>query len=117
MNLQKILVFISKTHISNIAYLFRFIKEGIECGGCFVHCAFGQSRSATIIIAYIMKENNWKFKEAYEYVKAKRRMISPNHGFVYLLRLYEVELGLSTLDEVKEDMKQNQYVRSTKYMN
>jgi len=39
----------------------RFIKEAIESGGSvFVHCYAGMSRSATIVVAYLMSEHNFE---------------------------------------------------------
>ena len=37
-----------------------------------VHCRAGKSRSATIIIAYLMKKYNMTFEKAYNLVKSKR---------------------------------------------
>jgi protein-tyrosine phosphatase len=49
----------------------------------------GKSRSATIVIAYLMKFKNMKFEEAYKYVKGQRSMVFPNLGFMRQLREYE----------------------------
>jgi len=46
-----------------------------------VHCAAGVSRSASIVIAYLMKINHWTFENAYSFVKSKRKIIDPNFGF------------------------------------
>jgi len=59
-----------------------------------IHCQAGISRSATIVIAYIMKKNNIKMNDAYKIVYAKRPCISPNLGFCGQLMLYEKELNL-----------------------
>eukprot|EP00993_Chasmostoma_nieuportense_P004341 NODE_5015_length_710_cov_8.768439_g4852_i0.p1 GENE.NODE_5015_length_710_cov_8.768439_g4852_i0~~NODE_5015_length_710_cov_8.768439_g4852_i0.p1 ORF type:complete len:208 (-),score=61.73 NODE_5015_length_710_cov_8.768439_g4852_i0:86-646(-) len=50
-----------------------------------VHCRRGISRSATIVIAYVMQYTNMSFDEAFDYVKAKRHIINPNLGFVLAL--------------------------------
>lgn len=34
-----------------------------------VHCMRGRSRSATIVIGYLMTRNKWTLKEAYTHVK------------------------------------------------
>lgn len=65
-----------------------FIKEGLSKGAVLVHCYFGVSRSASIIIAYIMKKYNISYSEAYKRVKAKRCIVYPNNGFVSQLKLY-----------------------------
>jgi protein-tyrosine phosphatase len=60
----------------------KFIKDAITEGGkVFVHCYAGVSRSATIVIAYLMKEHCLSFSAAYKFVKGKRSFINPNDGF------------------------------------
>ncbi|XP_057326278.1 dual specificity protein phosphatase MPK-4 [Microplitis mediator] len=54
-----------------------------------VHCYFGVSRSATLVIAYIMKKYKMTYEDAYELVKSKRRFVGPNPGFIAQLKLYE----------------------------
>ncbi|XP_060517754.1 dual specificity protein phosphatase MPK-4-like [Cylas formicarius] len=69
-----------------------FIKEGLGKGNVLIHCYFGVSRSATVVIAYIMKKYELTYTEAFEKVKAKRRIVFPNKGFVSQLKLYK-EMG------------------------
>lgn len=46
---------------------FDFIENCLEeKTGILVHCYFGVSRSATIVIAYIMKKRSLTYKEAFE---------------------------------------------------
>lgn len=66
-----------------------FIDEGIENGNVLVHCRFGVSRSATIVIAYLMEKYKLTFEQAYLYVRQRRRFINPNPGFVRQLREYQ----------------------------
>lgn len=54
----------------------------------YVHCVAGISRSATLVIAYIMKTRSMNFMEAFDLVKQKRKIIDPNEGFVRQLTLY-----------------------------
>lgn len=49
---------------------------------------FGVSRSAAVVIAYIMEKYGLCYEEAFALVKAKRRFISPNIGFVAQLKLF-----------------------------
>jgi hypothetical protein len=39
------------------------------------------SRSASFVIAFLMKERGMSFKEARDYTKSKRGIIEPNAGF------------------------------------
>lgn len=66
-----------------------FIEEGIRAGNVLVHCRFGVSRSATIVIAYIMEKYKLTFEEAFLYVKKQRKFINPNPGFVNQLKKYQ----------------------------
>ncbi|CAH2002478.1 unnamed protein product [Acanthoscelides obtectus] len=69
-----------------------FIKEGMANGAVLVHCYFGVSRSATVVIAHIMKKYQLSYAEAFEKVKAKRSIVYPNEGFITQLKLYK-EMG------------------------
>ena len=53
-----------------------------------IHCLKGTSRSATIVIAYLMWYKKWKFEETYDFVKSKR-FIYPNKGFREQLKIFE----------------------------
>ena len=70
-----------------------------------VHCAAGSSRSATFVIAYIMRNKKMSFKEALEFVKNKRSVISPNPGFKDQLQLFEKVLieNKYDIDKIKFD--------------
>ena len=57
-----------------------------------VHCAAGMSRSPTLVIAYLMIANNWRYEEAYNYVKRKRPLTEPNIGFVRQLKELEAKI-------------------------
>ena len=57
-----------------------------------VHCKIGSSRSATIVIAYIMWKLKMKYEEAYTFVKNKRKIAEPNKGFKEQLKIFETLL-------------------------
>ncbi|CAH0722125.1 unnamed protein product, partial [Brenthis ino] len=66
-----------------------FIKQAIANGGTvLVHCYFGVSRSAAVVIAYIMEKYGLCYEDAFLLVKTKRRFIGPNVGFVAQLKLF-----------------------------
>ena len=70
-----------------------------------VHCAVGASRSATVVIAYIMWIKKMPFKEALEFVQNKRFIVSPNPGFEEQLQIFEKELieKYYDIDKIKFD--------------
>lgn len=79
-----------KQYFENV---FEFIENGIKCDkAVLVHCSAGISRSATIVIGYLMNTMNIKYKTARDYVRDKREVICPNQGFENQLRQFELEL-------------------------
>lgn len=65
---------------------FFFREEGSKV---LVHCKMGISRSASVVIAYVMKANNWNLKKALRFVKDKRQSIRPNENFLRQLEVYQ----------------------------
>ncbi|NXL12093.1 DUS1 phosphatase, partial [Mesembrinibis cayennensis] len=61
-------------------------------GRVFVHCQAGISRSATICLAYLMRTNRVKLDEAFEFVKQRRSIISPNFSFMGQLLQFESQV-------------------------
>ena len=47
-----------------------------------VHCQAGMSRSAAVIITWLMFYKNMTYDEAFKYVKERRPVVSPNITFV-----------------------------------
>jgi len=62
-----------------------------------VHCQAGVSRSATIVIAYLMKNNGWSLEKARNFVRERRGIIEPNHGFLTQLKQYQGYLNITEL--------------------
>jgi atypical dual specificity phosphatase len=60
-----------------------------------VHCMWGMSRSASVIIAYMMAIGGMPLRKAVTYVKGKRRVVRPNQGFLRQLARYEEKLRRS----------------------
>ncbi|CAI2349609.1 unnamed protein product [Caenorhabditis sp. 36 PRJEB53466] len=74
--------------------VFEFIDKVRNAeGNVFVHCNAGISRSATFVVAYLMKTERLKLRDAME-VCRKTRCIRPNTGFAQQLGEYELTLGL-----------------------
>lgn len=74
----------------------RFIHEAVqeENGRVLVHCFLGQSRSAAIVIAYIMWARGMDYENTYGFVKGKRKYITADR-FQVQLREYERRLRMS----------------------
>lgn len=90
---------------------FRFIEEAKHYGGILVHCLKGVSRSASFVIAYLMKKNEFSFDEALGYVQSIRPIVAPNVAFIAQLKAYDSQLITNrasaqdereTADSVKE---------------
>eukprot|EP01084_Bolivina_argentea_P064867 118250_1 len=54
-----------------------------------VHCFAGISRSAAIVMAYLMKVKKMKYLEAFMFTQQKREIICPNPGFQKQLKQWE----------------------------
>ncbi|ELP94043.1 dual specificity phosphatase DUPD1, putative [Entamoeba invadens IP1] len=69
---------------------FEFIDQYIsEEKNVLVHCVAGVSRSASIVISYIMKKMKMTFPEAFQTVKDKRLCVCPNPGFTEQLQKFK----------------------------
>ncbi|KAL9266246.1 Dual specificity protein phosphatase 1-like protein, partial [Drosera capensis] len=72
---------------------FQFIDEAKAMGGSIlVHCLAGVSRSATIVVAYLMKKHGVTRDQALLQVKAVRPFVAPNPGFMKQLANFEKAL-------------------------
>ena len=73
-----------------------FIDEGMKAGeGVLVHCQSGMSRSATIVIAFLMSRRGLSLADAYEAARRVRPVVLPNRGFFRGLQRHEAALGMA----------------------
>lgn len=70
----------------------RYIDSSLKNGACLIHCQAGMSRSATITIAWVMKNFKLRYNDAHDFVREKRPIILPNAGFIEQLEKWEMEL-------------------------
>lgn len=61
-------------------------------GSVFVHCNAGVSRSAAIVIAYLMEKEKLPYLQAVELLQQARPCVKPNDGFIRQLKLLENDL-------------------------
>ncbi|KAG5829974.1 dual specificity protein phosphatase 19a [Anguilla rostrata] len=68
---------------------FQFINQAeSEKGVVLVHCNAGVSRSAAVVIGYLMSKEGLAFDDAFAAVKVARPAICPNPGFLEQLKKY-----------------------------
>ena len=72
----------------------------LTLGKVLVHCVMGRSRSASLVLAYLMMEQGLSVVAAIEHVR-QRRCILPNHGFLRQLRALDIALQEERLSEMK----------------
>ncbi|CAD8082978.1 unnamed protein product [Paramecium sonneborni] len=71
----------------------RFIENQSKKTNVLIHCYAGISRSAAIVAAYIMQKYNWSVNQSILHIQNKRRIVSPNSGFMKQLREFEKKLS------------------------
>ncbi|KAI8325737.1 DSPc-domain-containing protein, partial [Martensiomyces pterosporus] len=75
--------------VQYFADCFAFIDSARSKGECvLVHCQLGVSRSASLVIAYVMRTMDLGFSAAYEYVRSRAPCISPNLSLIAQLCEY-----------------------------
>eukprot|EP00347_Sterkiella_histriomuscorum_P018198 403346415 len=90
-----------------------FIKNATSKGKVLVHCYAGISRSASVVIAFLMQEHSKSFFDAMSHVRKRRPIIFPNPGFQRQLMEFERTLkrnqtkkvGHENAQEIKENLK------------
>lgn len=76
--------------LSSLVEAVDFIEVAVAKGGVvLVHCFKGRSRSATVVIAYLMHKHRYTLEKAFYKVKNKREMINPHIGFLAQLKMFE----------------------------
>ncbi|NWJ05372.1 STYX protein, partial [Crypturellus undulatus] len=85
---------IADNPVENIIRFFPMVSVYVlifffSSGKVLVHGNAGISRSAALVIAYIMETFGVKYRDAFTYVQERRFCINPNAGFVHQLQEYE----------------------------
>lgn len=71
-------------------------KTGKFNGKILVHCKEGVSRSATLVLAYLVRDQEMTLQDAVSLVRSKREIL-PNQGFLQQLIDYSDKLGRTLL--------------------
>ena len=66
---------------------YKFIKKNSK-NNILIHCYSGISRSASLVIFYLMKEKGWDYDTCNEYILERRPSVDPNSGFIKQLKKY-----------------------------
>ncbi|XP_024041470.1 dual specificity protein phosphatase PHS1 isoform X1 [Citrus clementina] len=98
---------ISDNEDTNISSIFEeasdFIDHVEQTGGrVLVHCFEGRSRSATLVLAYLMLRKNFTLLQAWNTLKRVHRRAQPNDGFAKIL----LELDRKLHGEVSMEWQQ-----------
>ncbi|KAF8298000.1 hypothetical protein TcYC6_0076490 [Trypanosoma cruzi] len=79
----------------------RFVEEArLKGGKTFIHCHQGVSRSCSFVIAYVMWHQGICYDRAFEFVRSKRQVCSPNTGFYVNLLLWENQLSTPVFNKI-----------------
>ncbi|KAF9444655.1 phosphatases II [Macrolepiota fuliginosa MF-IS2] len=67
-----------------------YIDTSLRSGrNVLVHCQQGVSRSAAVILAYLIRNRGMTYDSAYAYLKRKRACVKPNPTFIQALQEWE----------------------------
>lgn len=84
----------------NIYRYFNFASDFIKKQSTLVHCYAGISRSASLVIAHLIKEKNLTFEQALQMCQRGRAIVNPNIGFTNQLKTFETDKkSYSIIDE------------------
>lgn len=84
-------------------YIYECINKKKE--KVIVNCRAGVSRSATVVVTYLMQFEGMPYSKAFMFVKEQRPFISPNLGFIRFLHKFNTKLYPND-NESDTDMEQ-----------
>ncbi|MFK7827302.1 MAG: dual specificity protein phosphatase family protein [Oligoflexales bacterium] len=81
---------------------YKFISDAIkenERAKVLVHCSAGQSRSASMLLYYLMRTRSLSLQDALTFSRSIKPNISPNYGFMkQLIQQEQIMRGETTVD-------------------
>lgn len=78
--------------LSQIKQILPQVHDMVLKAPTLVHCMVGASRSATLVICYLMRFKRINLKDSLALVKDKRPIVDPNSGYLKQLQEFEKEL-------------------------
>jgi len=73
--------------MASLSQVLAFVATRLHAGKrVVVHCDKGQSRSGSVVVAWLMTANNSTYEEALEEVRRHRSCVKPNGGFAAALQ-------------------------------
>lgn len=79
--------------------------------GVLIHCDQGISRSATIVVAYLMRKHRAKLEDVLAAVRAKRK-VKPSPNFIAQLEIWE-QVGYQLWEDVEKKIPKKLYLAYT----
>jgi predicted protein tyrosine phosphatase len=76
------------------AVLLLVVLSYASAAATLVHCGAGVSRSAALVMMYLMRSRQWSAQKAKGHVISARSLASPNDGFWRVLCALEGSLGI-----------------------
>jgi hypothetical protein len=84
----------------NISDHFSTAHDFISKAPTLVHCYAGISRSATLVLAYLILTEGHTLRSALEHCRKVRPIVNPNHGFLQQLSTFEKENSIDDFVEI-----------------
>lgn len=80
----------------NLDYITKYINDNLLlCKNILVHCYAGKQRSATIIIAYLLKYGRFNLESSIKLLKSKKEdVFSPTINFINSLKQYNKDISI-----------------------
>ena len=92
--------------------IYDFIEKGLDTGeSVLVHSVNGLSRSACIILAYLLKKYNWSLYKSLEFLNTRRPDLRINNGFI--AQLDSLEARLARVSKVPRTVHWDQETENT----
>lgn len=78
-----------------LARVVDFVAEQRAAGRTiYVHCLAGETRSATVVVAYLMREHGWRRDEAIAFLKSRRPQLKLPPYMIRLLDKWQEKLNV-----------------------